>query len=64
MSTYTIWCVLHDAGFTWTKDQSWCETGMVLRSYNDGLDDRRRQDLYAYASAVIGTRALPRAASF
>src|SRR3954452_2169804 len=30
--------------------------GMVLRSYNDGLDDRRRQDLYAYASAVIGTR--------
>src|SRR3954465_15329048 len=30
--------------------------GMVLRSYNDGLDDRRRQDLYAYASAVIGPR--------
>jgi hypothetical protein len=39
------------------QPQSACPViGMVLRSYNDGLDDRRRQDLYAYASAVIGTR--------
>src|SRR5947207_12631654 len=38
------------------QPQSACPViGMVLRSYNDGLDDRRRQDLYAYASAVIGT---------
>jgi transposase len=22
VSTYTIWCVLHDAGFVWTKDRS------------------------------------------
>jgi len=27
VSTYTVWCVLHDAGFVWTKDRSWCETG-------------------------------------
>ncbi len=26
-----------------------------LRMYNDLLDDRRRQDLYAYASRVVGT---------
>jgi hypothetical protein len=39
------------------QPQSACPViGMVLRSYNDGLDDRRRQDLYAYAAAVIGTR--------
>jgi transposase len=31
VSTYTIWWVLHDAGFTWQKDRSWCETGAVLR---------------------------------
>ena len=29
---------------------------MVLRAYNDGTDDERRQDLYAYASIVIGSR--------
>jgi len=29
VSTYTIWCVLHDAVFTWDKDRSWCETGTV-----------------------------------
>jgi hypothetical protein len=29
----------------------------LLRSYNDSIDDRRRQDLYAYASKVVGSRA-------
>jgi len=29
---------------------------MVMRAYNDGVDDERRQDLYAYAAAVVGTR--------
>jgi hypothetical protein len=28
-----------------------------LRAYNDAVDDRRRQDLYGYASAAVGTRA-------
>ena len=28
----------------------------LLRSYNDSIDHRRRQDLYAYASKVVGTR--------
>jgi hypothetical protein len=27
-----------------------------LRAYNDGVDDERRQDLYGYASRVVGTR--------
>ena len=30
--------------------------GMVLRSYNDGIDDARRQDLYGLAAQVVGTR--------
>jgi hypothetical protein len=29
--------------------------GAFLRMYNDMLDDRRRQDLYSYASQVVGT---------
>ena len=30
--------------------------GALLRSYNDSIDDRRRQDLYAYAAKVVGSR--------
>ncbi len=30
--------------------------GSFLRAYNDSLDDDRRQDLYEYASRVVGTR--------
>ena len=29
--------------------------GAFLRTYNDGLDDTRRQDLYPVASAIVGT---------
>lgn len=36
ISTYTIWCVLHDAGFVWTKDRSWCEAGTVIRKRKSG----------------------------
>jgi transposase len=36
ISTYTIWCVLHDAGFTWTKDRSWCELGTAIRKRKSG----------------------------
>lgn len=30
-----------------------------LRSYNDSVDDRRRQDLYPYAAKVVGSRSTP-----
>jgi hypothetical protein len=30
--------------------------GSFMRAYNDSVDDRRRQDLYAYASMVVGSR--------
>jgi hypothetical protein len=31
--------------------------GSFLRAYNDSIDDDRRQDLYSYASRVVGSRA-------
>jgi hypothetical protein len=31
--------------------------GSFLRAYNDSIDHRRRQDLYAYAAEVVGSRA-------
>src|SRR5207237_10059017 len=30
--------------------------GSFLRAYNDSVDDRRRQDMYAYAARVVGSR--------
>ncbi len=30
--------------------------GSFLRSYNDSIDERRRQSLYEYASRVVGSR--------
>jgi hypothetical protein len=31
VSTYTIWYVMHDAGWTCQKDRTWCKTGTVTR---------------------------------
>jgi len=31
VSTYVIWCALHDAGWAWQKDRTWCKTGTVIR---------------------------------
>jgi hypothetical protein len=40
------------------RPQSVCPViGSFLRAYNDSIDDRRRQDLYAYAAKVVGSRA-------
>jgi len=36
VSTYVVWCVLRDAGYSWQKDQSWCETGRVVRKRKSG----------------------------
>jgi hypothetical protein len=31
--------------------------GSFLRAYNDSIDDDRRQDLYAFAANIVGSRA-------
>jgi transposase len=31
VSTYTIWCVLHDAGWSWQRSRTWCPTGTAVR---------------------------------
>jgi transposase len=36
ISTYTIWSVLHEAGFRWGKDRSWCVTGTAVRKRKSG----------------------------
>jgi transposase len=37
VSTYTIWWVLREAGWSWQKDASWCETGKVKRKRKEGV---------------------------
>jgi hypothetical protein len=36
VSTFTILHALHDAGYTWQQDRTWCETGVALRKKKDG----------------------------
>lgn len=36
VSTFTIWVVLHEAGYTWQRDRSWCQRGSVLRKRKSG----------------------------
>ncbi len=36
VSTYTIQRVLHEAGYSWQKNRSWCETGQVKRKRKTG----------------------------
>jgi hypothetical protein len=36
VSTYTIQRILHEAGYTWQENRSWCETGQVKRKRKTG----------------------------
>jgi len=36
VSTYTIWCVLHEADLSWQRDRSWCHTGLAKRRRTSG----------------------------
>lgn len=37
ISTYTIWQVLHQAGRSWQKSRTWCDTGVVVRKHKRGV---------------------------
>ena len=36
VSTFTLWRVLHDDGWRWNKDRSWCTTGTAVRTRKSG----------------------------
>jgi transposase len=36
VSTYTIWCVLHDAGWRWQRSRTWCPIGTAVRTRRQG----------------------------
>ena len=37
VSTFTLWMTLRQAGWTWQKDRTWCETGKVKRKRKSGV---------------------------
>lgn len=39
ISTFTIWWVLRDAGYTWQLARTWCPTGTATRKRKAGLLD-------------------------
>src|SRR5919112_1112182 len=40
VSTYTIWRTLHEAGLSWQKSRTWCQTGVVRRRRKHGTVTR------------------------
>jgi len=47
ISTFTILAVLHDAGYSWQRDRTWCQTGTVLRVRKDGSQEVTDPDAQA-----------------
>src|SRR5215203_4890151 len=37
VSTVTIWRTLHEAGLSWQKSRTWCETGVAMRQRKHGV---------------------------
>ena len=37
LSTYVIFQVLHQAGYTWQENRTWCDTGTVERKRKEGV---------------------------
>lgn len=59
----TVWETLHDAGYSWQKDRSWCMTGKVLRKRKSGIvevidpdkEAKKKADRESlYASGSVG----------
>src|SRR3954466_12121358 len=40
VSTFTIWRTLHEAGLSWQKSRTWCQTGVATRRRKQGTVTR------------------------
>jgi transposase len=36
VSTDTVFCVVHEAGYSWQQDRTWCDTGKAIRVRKSG----------------------------
>lgn len=44
VSTFTLWGVLHEAGWSWQRSRTWCQTSRVLRKRKRGIVEVRDPD--------------------
>jgi transposase len=40
VSTFTILHTIHEVGYTWQKNRTWCKTGFTLHKIKDGVEER------------------------
>jgi transposase len=40
ISTFTILHSIHEAGYSWQKNRTWCKTGFTLHKTKDGVEER------------------------
>ncbi len=40
VSTFTLLHPIHEAGYTWQKNRTWCKTGFTLHKTKDGIEER------------------------
>jgi transposase len=57
VSTYTILCVLHEAGYSWQQDRTWCDTGKALRVRKSGTVEVTDPD--ATGKKTLSSRPTP-----
>lgn len=56
VSRHTIWCVLHEAGLSWQKNRTWCDTGTVPRRRKSGVVSVTDPDAEAKKADRAGAR--------
>jgi hypothetical protein len=57
VSTQTIWCVLHEAGYGWQRDRSWCQTGQAYRKRKRGQAEVNDPDSAPKKTNRVGLQA-------
>jgi len=55
VSTFTILHTIHEAGYTWQKNRTWCKTGFTLHKTKDGVEER--YDPYTEEKKLVIERA-------
>ncbi len=57
VSTYTILGVLHEAGYSWQQDRTWCDTGKAIRVRKSGTVEVTDPD--ATGKKTLSSRPTP-----
>lgn len=55
VSTFTILHTIHETGYTWQKNRTWCKTGFTLHKTKDGVEER--YDPYTQEKKTVIERA-------